>query len=99
VPAPGRVVVESVIARLGARADAPMPRFDLVTGISSGSLQAPYALLGRRRHRPRGDGRRDARAARAGPCRGRSLVVGTTDLDLGAWRPGYAAARAAGSGR
>lgn len=29
-----------------ARADAPMPRFDLVTGISTGALQAPYALLG-----------------------------------------------------
>jgi predicted acylesterase/phospholipase RssA len=29
-----------------ARADAPMPRFDLVSGISTGALQAPYALLG-----------------------------------------------------
>jgi predicted acylesterase/phospholipase RssA len=29
-----------------SRADAPMPRFDLVTGISTGALQAPYALLG-----------------------------------------------------
>ncbi len=28
------------------RADAPMPRFDMVTGISTGALQAPYALLG-----------------------------------------------------
>jgi predicted patatin/cPLA2 family phospholipase len=28
------------------RADAPMPRFDLVTGISTGALQAPFALLG-----------------------------------------------------
>lgn len=28
------------------RADQPMPRFDLVTGISTGALQAPYALLG-----------------------------------------------------
>lgn len=28
------------------RTDTPMPRFDLVTGISTGSLQAPYALLG-----------------------------------------------------
>jgi hypothetical protein len=29
-----------------ARTDAPMPRFDLVTGISTGALQAPVALLG-----------------------------------------------------
>lgn len=29
-----------------SRADSPMPRFDLVTGISTGALQAPYALLG-----------------------------------------------------
>jgi len=29
-----------------ARSDAPMPRFDLVTGISTGALQAPFALLG-----------------------------------------------------
>lgn len=29
-----------------ARRDAPMPRFDLVTGISTGALQAPFALLG-----------------------------------------------------
>ncbi len=29
-----------------SRADAPMPRFDLITGISTGALQAPYALLG-----------------------------------------------------
>jgi predicted acylesterase/phospholipase RssA len=29
-----------------ARTDTPMPRFDLVTGISTGALQAPYALLG-----------------------------------------------------
>lgn len=29
-----------------ARTDAPMPRFDLVTGISTGALQAPFALLG-----------------------------------------------------
>jgi len=29
-----------------SRTDAPMPRFDLVTGISTGALQAPYALLG-----------------------------------------------------
>ena len=28
------------------RADAPMPKFDLVTGVSTGSLQAPFALLG-----------------------------------------------------
>lgn len=28
------------------RPDAPMPRFDLVTGISTGAVQAPYALLG-----------------------------------------------------
>lgn len=28
------------------RADAPMPAWDLVTGISTGALQAPYALLG-----------------------------------------------------
>lgn len=28
------------------RTDTPMPRFDLVTGISTGALQAPYALLG-----------------------------------------------------
>ncbi len=28
------------------RTDAPMPRFDLITGISTGALQAPYALLG-----------------------------------------------------
>ncbi|AMW06189.1 hypothetical protein GEMMAAP_18160 [Gemmatimonas phototrophica] len=28
------------------RTDSPMPRFDLVTGISTGALQAPYALLG-----------------------------------------------------
>jgi predicted acylesterase/phospholipase RssA len=26
--------------------DAPMPRFDLVTGVSTGALQAPFALLG-----------------------------------------------------
>ena len=30
-----------------ARADgAPMPRFDLVTGVSTGALQAPFALIG-----------------------------------------------------
>ena len=29
-----------------ARTDTPMPRFDMVTGVSTGSLQAPYALLG-----------------------------------------------------
>lgn len=29
-----------------ARADAPMPTFDLVSGISTGALQAPFALLG-----------------------------------------------------
>ncbi len=29
-----------------SRADAAMPTFDLVTGISTGALQAPYALLG-----------------------------------------------------
>ena len=29
-----------------SRSDQPMPRFDLVTGISTGALQAPYALLG-----------------------------------------------------
>ena len=28
------------------RTDAPMPQFDLVTGISTGSMQAPFALLG-----------------------------------------------------
>jgi len=28
------------------RAAAPMPRFDLVTGIGTGALQAPFALLG-----------------------------------------------------
>jgi predicted acylesterase/phospholipase RssA len=30
------------------RVDAPMPTFDLITGISTGALQAPYALLGTR---------------------------------------------------
>jgi Patatin-like phospholipase len=29
-----------------SRTDGPMPRFDLVTGISTGALQAPFALLG-----------------------------------------------------
>ena len=29
-----------------SRTDSPMPRFDLVTGISTGALQAPFALLG-----------------------------------------------------
>jgi len=29
-----------------ARGDAPPPTFDLITGISTGALQAPYALLG-----------------------------------------------------
>jgi Patatin-like phospholipase len=29
-----------------SRTDTPMPRFDLVTGISTGALQAPFALLG-----------------------------------------------------
>lgn len=28
------------------RTDAPMPRFDLITAISTGALQAPFALLG-----------------------------------------------------
>ncbi|MCC6930182.1 MAG: patatin-like phospholipase family protein [Gemmatimonadaceae bacterium] len=28
------------------RADAPMPTFDLVTGVSTGALQAPFAFLG-----------------------------------------------------
>jgi len=28
------------------RKDAPLPRFDLVTGISTGALQSPFALLG-----------------------------------------------------
>jgi hypothetical protein len=28
------------------RTDTPLPTFDLVTGISTGALQAPYALLG-----------------------------------------------------
>jgi len=31
-----------------SRSDQPLPRFDLVTGISTGALQAPYALLGTR---------------------------------------------------
>lgn len=30
------------------RSSDPMPRFDLVTGISTGALQSPYALLGTR---------------------------------------------------
>jgi predicted acylesterase/phospholipase RssA len=29
-----------------SRPDGPMPRFDLVTGVSAGALQAPYALIG-----------------------------------------------------
>jgi predicted acylesterase/phospholipase RssA len=29
-----------------SRSDAPMPRFDLVTGVGTGALQAPFALLG-----------------------------------------------------
>ncbi len=29
-----------------SRPNDPMPRFDLITGISTGALQAPYALLG-----------------------------------------------------
>ena len=29
-----------------SRENAPMPRFDLVTGVSTGALQAPFALLG-----------------------------------------------------
>ncbi len=29
-----------------ARADTPIPRFDLITAISTGALQAPFALLG-----------------------------------------------------
>lgn len=29
-----------------SRADEPMPRFDLVSGVSTGALQAPYVLLG-----------------------------------------------------
>jgi len=29
-----------------ARADAPMPQFDLITAISTGALQAPFVLLG-----------------------------------------------------
>ncbi len=29
-----------------SRIDAPMPRFDLVSGISTGALQSPFALLG-----------------------------------------------------
>ncbi|HYW32121.1 MAG TPA: patatin-like phospholipase family protein [Gemmatimonas sp.] len=29
-----------------ARTDMPLPRFDLVSGVSTGALQAPYALLG-----------------------------------------------------
>ena len=29
-----------------SRADAPMPRFDLVTGVSTGALQAPFAFIG-----------------------------------------------------
>src|SRR5690349_5921917 len=29
-----------------ARSSDSMPRFDLVTGVSTGSLQAPYALIG-----------------------------------------------------
>ena len=29
-----------------SRGDAPMPRFDVVTGVSTGALQAPFALLG-----------------------------------------------------
>lgn len=29
-----------------SRTDAPMPAFDLVTGVSTGSLQAPFALIG-----------------------------------------------------
>ena len=29
-----------------SRTDEPMPRFDLVTGVSAGALQAPFALLG-----------------------------------------------------
>ena len=29
-----------------ARSDAPMPQFDLVTGVSTGALQAPFAFIG-----------------------------------------------------
>ena len=29
-----------------SRSDSPMPTFDLVTGVSTGSLQAPFALVG-----------------------------------------------------
>ena len=29
-----------------SRSDGPMPRFDLVTGVSTGTLQAPFAFLG-----------------------------------------------------
>lgn len=29
-----------------SRSDMPMPRFDLVTGVSTGALQAPFAFLG-----------------------------------------------------
>lgn len=29
-----------------SRSSEPMPRFDLVTGVSTGALQAPFALLG-----------------------------------------------------
>ena len=29
-----------------SRTDAPMPRFDLVTGVSTGALQAPFAVVG-----------------------------------------------------
>ena len=31
-----------------ARTDAPMPKFDVVTGVSTGALQAPFAVLGTR---------------------------------------------------
>ena len=29
-----------------SRADAPMPKFDIVTGVSTGALQAPFAVIG-----------------------------------------------------
>ena len=109
-----------------ARTDDPMPRFDVVTGISTGALIAPFAFLGTpealatvaQMYRdpeliaPRRDlagalFRRtgglfnterlaetlgsvfDARLVAAlepGFADGRSLVVGTTDLDLGRGR-------------
>jgi hypothetical protein len=48
VAADYRATVDSVLRGWQSRSHGPSPKFDAVTGVSTGALQAPFALLGTR---------------------------------------------------